>query len=183
MSDHSTISFDRDRWLRALEEIAIALGKDGDPVEICLIGSAACILGGMAGRSSVDLDVWKPSSRYDTLELKKAVENAGLVFNPVSEIEPDRSYIQIVEPGIVQVGTFDPVLIERMGRLRITRPPIENIIASKLPRCSDKDLEDIAYLRKKYAIAVESVESVVREFTGSAAENAKENLIYLHILQ
>ncbi len=64
MSSDSIISFDRDRWTRALEDIAVALGKDGDPVEICLIGSATCLLGGMEGRTSVDLDIWMPDSKF-----------------------------------------------------------------------------------------------------------------------
>ena len=166
-----------------LERIALALGKEGDPVELCLIGSAACILGGMAGRTSMDLDVWQPASDYERIELKAAVEQAGLLFNPISELEPDCSYIQIVEPGIVQVGNFQSVLIEKIGRMRITRPPIENIIAAKLPRCSEKDLEDIAYLKKKYDVPTDRVKAIIDEFHGHAAESARENLIYLEVLQ
>ena len=42
-----TPEYDKDRWMRALESLAHALGKDGPPVQLCLIGSAACIFSGM----------------------------------------------------------------------------------------------------------------------------------------
>lgn len=177
------ISFDRDRWLRALEEIAIALGKEGDPVEICLIGSAACLFGGMDGRTSRDLDVWQPASDYDMAELKAAVETAGLAFNPTSAIEPDMPYLQIVEPGIVQIGSFTPVKLLRIGRLRLTRPPIENIIAAKLTRCAEKDLADIRYLISQYQPDFELILKIIALFPNPASGNATANLVYLEIFQ
>jgi hypothetical protein len=183
MSDHSTISFDRDRWLQALEEIAIALGKEGDPVEICLIGSAACILGGMFERTSIDLDVWVPNSHFDELELKYAVTAAGLLYDPKTAKEPNKPYLQIVEPGIVQVGAFESVLIKRMGRLRITRPPYENIIASKLCRASLKDIQDIQYLMQNFRPDKKVIANLISSFPESLRDPAKENLIYLEIFE
>lgn len=177
------ISFDRDRWLRALEEIAIALGKEGDPVEICLIGSAACLFGGMDGRTSRDLNVWQPANDYDMAELKAAVETAGLAFNPTSAIEPDMPYLQIVEPGIVQIGSFTPVKLLRIGRLRLTRPPIENIIAAKLTRCAEKDLADIRYLISQYQPDFELILKIIALFPNPASGNATANLVYLEIFQ
>jgi hypothetical protein len=81
-------TYDKERWMLALEAMATALGKEGPPVKLCLIGSAACLLGNMPGRASRDLDVWKPSSSYDTLELKAAAQQAGVVFNPKEHLEP-----------------------------------------------------------------------------------------------
>jgi len=183
MSQDSIISFDRDRWLRALEEIAIALGKEGDPVEICLIGSAACIFGGMEGRTSRDLDVWQPESDFDITEFKKATEFAGLAFNPTSIIEPNIPYLQIVEPGIVQIGSFTPVKLMRMGRLRLTRPPVENLVAAKLTRCAEKDLADIRYLISQYAPDFEQITNIVASFPNPAREHGTENLVYLEIFK
>lgn len=182
MNQENTISFDRDRWWRALEDIALALGKEGEPVEICLIGSAVCIFGGMLERASRDLDVWKPNSSYDRSELQRCVESVGLAFNPMGEIEPTEAYLQIVEPGIVQVGEFQSVLIDRIGRLRITRPPIENIVAAKLSRASGKDIDDISFLIKKFAVNPDSVRKVISSFSEPAKTNAQENLIYLEVL-
>lgn len=183
MSQDSIISFDRDRWLRALEEIAIALGKEGDPVEICLIGSAACLFGGMDGRTSIDLDVWMPNSHFDELELKQVVLSAGLLFDPKTTEEPDKTYLQLVEPGIVQLGTFESVLVKRMGRLLITRPPYENIIASKLTRANFKDIQDIHFLMQTYRPSRDTIEKIIKSLPSSDRDVATENLIYLDILK
>ncbi len=127
------LQLDGEAWSLVLSELAQALGKDGPPIRLCLIGSAACLFGGMEGRTSADLDIWKPASDYDRLELKAAAEKAGLLFDPKQTLDPDRPYLQLVEPGLTQLGAFEPVLIERLGRLHLFRPPIENLIAAKLP--------------------------------------------------
>src|ERR1035441_673895 len=57
--------------LAVLADLAQALGKEGSPVRLCLIGSAACLFGGMDGRTSADLDIWKPASDYDRAELDR----------------------------------------------------------------------------------------------------------------
>jgi hypothetical protein len=175
--------YDRERWIRALEEIAAALGSEGEPVEICLIGSAACILGGMDGRTSRDLDVWSPNSNYDEMELRRAVDRAGLMFDPKSELEPDTAYIQIVEPGIVQLGDFQSVLAKRMGRLRLTRPPYENLVASKLVRAELKDIQDIQFMLQSYRISKESISAAVRSLPRPARDTAMENMIYLEVFK
>ncbi len=169
--------------MRALEEIAIALGKEGDPVEICLIGSAACLFGGMDGRTSIDLDVWMPNSRFDELELKQAVISVGLLYDPKTDEEPDKTYLQIVEPGIVQLGVFESVFVKKMGRLLVTRPPYENIIASKLTRANFKDIQDIHFLMQTYRPSRESIEKIIASLPNSDREVASENLIYLDILK
>lgn len=181
--EEDTISYDRERWLRALEEIATALGSEGDPVELCLIGSASCILGGMDGRTSIDLDVWMPNSDFDELELKRAVLDAGLLFDPKSELELGRAYVQIVEPGIVQMGNFESVSLKRMGRLRITRPPYENIIASKLVRSDLKDIQDIQFMMKTYRVDKEAVRQVIASLPAGPRDTAMENIVYLEILK
>ncbi len=176
-------SLDREHWLRILEDIAISLGDVGDPVEICLIGSATCILGGMDGRTSADLDVWLPKSDFDEMELKKAVIRSGILFDPKADLQSDTSYIQIVEPGIVQVGEFESVPVKRMGRLRITRPPYENLIASKLSRSNLKDIQDIQFLMQTYQVDKQAVMNIVDSLPHPAREDARNNLIYLDILK
>ncbi len=169
--------------MRVLENLAHALGKDGPPVQLCLIGSAACIFAGMELRTSEDLDIWQPASDYDYTELKNASENAGLCFSPTGMLEPDQPYLQIVEPGIVQVGEFEPVRMFKMGRLIVTRPPIENIIAAKLTRADAKDIADIQFLHKHYQTAIPSIKKIIDSYPIPTRETAKENLIYLEILE
>jgi hypothetical protein len=101
--------------MAVLERLAAALPRDGPPVGLCMIGSATCLFGGMEGRASGDLDIWKPARDHDRLELKAAAEKAGLLFDPKSALEPDSPYLQLVEPGLTQLGPFEPVLAERLG--------------------------------------------------------------------
>lgn len=182
-SDFQSSDFDKERWLRALADIAMALGPDGPPVQLCLIGSAACLFGGMDGRTSRDLDVWKPVSDYDLIELQQAVESAGLMFDPKSHLEPDQAYIQIVEPGLTQIGEFTPIRIDRLGRLILLRPPIENLIAAKLIRSAPKDLQDIQFLFQLHQPNRDTIKQIISTFPPTSRQLAEENLIYLDILQ
>jgi hypothetical protein len=179
----TTPSFDRDRWLSILEKMSGALSKDGSPVELCLIGSAACLFAGMELRTTEDLDIWQPSSDFDLIELKKAAEESGLSFNPKQILSPDLPYLQLLDPGIVQVGEFLPVRMFKIGRLIISRPPIENLIASKLTRAAPKDIQDIQFLHQHFRPDLAKIKNIVSEFPSSARDTATENLVYLEILK
>lgn len=170
-------------WWTVLGELAQALGKDGPPLRLCLIGSAACLFGGMEGRTSADLDIWKPASDYDRLELKTAAEKAGLLFDPKETLEPERPYLQLIEPGLTQLGAFEPVFIERLGRLHLFRPPTENLIAAKLLRADPKDLGDIRFLLRRHRPDFAAVRRVIAEFPAAARTRATENFVYLDVLE
>lgn len=174
-------SLSGEEWMTMLERLAEALGPEGGPVRLCLIGSAACLFGGMDGRASRDLDVWKPVSHYDRLELKRAAESIGLLFDPKTTLEPDKPYLQLIEPGVIEVGTFAPVLIDRLGRLEIWRPPIENLIVSKLIRCDAKDLSDIRFLISRHHPDRQCMHDLISALSAKAREQALENLVYLDI--
>ncbi len=169
-------------WMRILEKLAAALPPQGPPVKLCLIGSAACLFGGMDGRTSADLDVWRPHSDYDRAELRIAAEAAGIFFDPKSSLDPAKPYLQIVEPGLTQLGVFDPVPVERIGRLEISRPPIENLIAAKLIRADPKDISDIRFLISHHRPDPALIRAVVSTLPPASRERAEENLIYLEVL-
>ena len=177
------LQLDGEAWSAVLADLAGALGKEGSPLRLCLIGSAACLFGGMDGRTSADLDIWKPASDYDRLELKTAAEKIGLLFDPKQTLDPDRPYLQLIEPGLTQLGTFEPVLIERMGRLHLFRPPVENLIAAKLLRAEPKDLGDIRFLLSRHRPDLQCIRVVIAEFNSQARERAIENLVYLDVLE
>ena len=174
-------ALDREAWLVALEGIAKALGPTGQPVRLCLIGSVACVFGGMAARTTRDLDVWKPASDYDLAELKQAVEAAGLSFDPKSTLDPDKPYVQLVERGPTQVGQFEPVFMERLGRLHLYRPPVGHLIASKLVRGDDADIEDVVFLISKYQPARAEILAVIESFSEPGRTQALGNLIYFDV--
>ena len=169
--------------MAVLERLAAALGPEGPPLRLCLIGSAACLFGGMEGRTSGDLDIWKPASDYDRLELKAAAENAGLLFDPKATLEPDTPYLQLVEPGLTQLGPFEPVLVERLGRVHLYRPPVENLVAAKLIRAEPKDLGDIRFLVSRHRPDLQRVREIVAGFEPHARECASENLVYLEVFK
>jgi len=177
------LQLDGEAWTAVLEDLSRALGKEGSPLRLCLIGSAACLFGGMEGRTSADLDIWKPESDFDRLELKAAAEKAGLLFDPKSTLDPDRPYLQLVEPGLTQVGEFDPVLIDRIGRLHVYRPPIENLIAAKLIRAEPKDIGDVRFLVSRHRPDLKKVRRIVSGFKSQARQRAMENLVYLKVME
>jgi hypothetical protein len=177
------LQLDGEAWSAVLADMSRALGKKGSPVRLCLIGSAACLFGGMDGRTSADLDIWKPASDYDRQELKTAAEKAGLFFDPKQTLDPARPYLQLVEPGLTQLGAFEPVFIERIGRLQLYRPPVENLIAAKLIRAEPKDLGDIRFLVSRHRPDLKRVRQIIAEFNPQARERATENLVYLDVLE
>lgn len=174
---------DRDAWIGLLERIAEALPSEGAPVRLCLVGSAACLLEAMPGRASRDLDVWQPGSDFDRLELKRAVEAAGLLFDPRDTLAPDRPYVQIITPGPSQAGNFTPVLWARMGRLHVYLPPWPNLIASKLARGDERDVEDILFLAGKHRVSVSAVKACAETMPEPARQHVLENLVYLEIIK
>lgn len=174
-------ALNREEWMAVLERLAGALNPAGPPLRLCLIGSAACLFGGMEGRTSADLDVWKPASDYDRFELQAAAEKAGLLFDPKTTLEPDTPYLQLVEPGLTQLGPFEPVLLERLGRLHVYRPPAENLVAAKLIRAEPRDLGDIRFLVSHYRPDLQRVRQIVAAFEPHARERATENLVYLDV--
>jgi hypothetical protein len=177
------IGLNGEEWMAVLERLAMALRPEGSPLRVCLIGSAACLLGGMEGRTSQDLDIWKPASDYDRLELKAAAEQAGLLFDPKTSLEPDTPYLQLVEPGLTQLGPFEPILVERLGRLHLYRPPAENLVAAKLIRAEPKDLGDIRFLVSRHRPDLRKVREIIAGFEPRARQAATENLVYLDVIE
>jgi len=170
----------RDEWLERLTLVDQSLQRQGATVQLTLVGSAAGIFAGQPGRTSIDLDVWKPNSRYQFPALKKAVEDAGLLFDPKSTLEPETPYIQLVEPGIAETGKFETTeTLEQFNALRLERPPIANLVAAKLVRAEPRDLEDIAFLLSKYHPARQDIEQAVNTMPRQAREKATGNLVYL----
>jgi hypothetical protein len=117
------------------------------------------------------------------LELKVATKKAGLLFDPKTTLDPETPYLQLVEPGLTQLGEFDPVLIDRIGRLHIYRPPAENLIAAKLIRAEPKDIGDIRFLVSRHRPDLKKVRQIVTRFKSQARRRATENLVYLKVME
>ena len=126
--------------------------------------------------------MWRPHSDYDRAELRIATEAAGLLFDPKAALEPEKPYLQIVEPGLTQLGAFEPVLVDRMGRLEIYRPPAENLIAAKLIRAEPKDISDIRFLVSLHRPDPARIRALIATLPAASRERAEENLVYLEVL-
>lgn len=163
-----------------------------EDASLCLIGSAATILLGQPGRGTEDLDAWARASRFREEALRSAVEAAGLAFDPKEEF-PGEPYLQVVHPGIVQVPGYDPVEHRWFGQeeevvwqgehLTVTVPPPEAIMASKLVRGDDRDLEDCLWLMAAREIDAEAVLRAVRQMPRRAREDAEGNLEILSLMK
>jgi len=108
---------------------------------------------------------------------------AVLLFDPKRTLDPERPYLQLIDPGLTELGVFEPILVERIGRLELSRPPAENLIAAKLIRAEAKDLADIRFLMSHYRPDVQRIREIVNGFKRSARERVTENLIYLDTLE
>ena len=173
---------DRSDWIEKLEQLGRVLKKSGIQVEIVVLGSVPNILAGQPGRTTLDMDVWKPSSDFSEKELAKAARKVGLLFDPKGAVDPDMPYLQIVRPGIVQLGEFTAAPLERFGGLLMSRPPVENLIASKLCRATEKDVEDIAWLASQHRPDKSKIIQIIQTFPYPQRETAMENMVYLETI-
>jgi hypothetical protein len=181
---HSPKALNATEWREKLKKIAENLENT---THLTLVGSGANMLEGQPMRTSLDLDVWKPTSKYHPQDLATAVKKAGLLFNPTTE-NPSKPYIQMLDPDICQLGPFTPKpLLALKNKLHIEIPPIANRIASKLKRANPQDLQDIQWLlshsqTQKQNLSPEELEKIIEKFPHAYREATKENLILLEIL-
>lgn len=170
-------------WRDKLSMIGDALAHSGQEAEICIIGGVACMLDGMDARKSFDCDIFVPRSKFSSWALEKATRTVGLDFNPTNE-DPQTPYLQLITPGIVQIGKFsDKTVVAHTGGLTVSVPPPENLIASKLLRCSPKDLEDIAFLLAKHpSVKKDDVYAAIKTLPGSVRGVISENSVFLDVL-
>jgi hypothetical protein len=73
------------------------------------------------------------------------------------------------------------MLVERVGRLMLYRPPVENLIASKLVRGDARDVEDVIFLANKYRPSPAAVRSIAETFHNPGRRQVLKNLVYLDL--
>ena len=146
---------------------------------LVIFGSVPNALAGQPERTTLDIDIWKPKSIFYGNALKVAAEAIGLLYDPKDDLEPDKPYLQIVNPGIVQLGEFEPMPLGLFGNLTICQAPISNVIASKLCRATETDIEDIAWLMGQHQIDKGSIKAIISTFPQYQQETATENLVFL----
>lgn len=157
------------------ERLGSALQK---PTTLCLIGSTPGIACGQTERQTPDMDVWLAASDFDNSDLSKACRDAGILFDPKGEIDPDQVYIQLVRPGIVRLpGDFVPEVIGKYGNLTVAMPPPEYIAAAKLVRGSEVDIDDIVWWVRQRHLDTADIERAIGKLPNERdRETALENM-------
>lgn len=163
------------------ERLGAALQK---PALLCLIGSTPGIASGQPERQTPDMDVWLAASDFDTGDLAKACHEAGILFDPKGEIDPDQVYIQIVRPGIVRLPEdFRPEVIGRFGNLTIAMPPPEYIAAAKLVRGSEIDIDDVVWWVRQRGLDATDIEQVIAKLPNERdREAAAGNMTFIQLV-
>ena len=167
---------------QALNRVGEHLRK---PTRLVLIGSSVGMWYSQPGRMTEDIDVWSPRSEVDMADIMQACEKAGVHFDPQGyDAACDGLYLQMVKPGIVNVGKWrDDEHMFTSGNLTVVHPPAENIIASKLMRAEPSDLEDVVFLMARLNVTMDRIQAAVSTLPGLARETAEENMVYLTLHQ
>lgn len=168
-----------------VENLLMRLGEELDrPAVLCVIGSTSSIITGQPERQTPDIDVWFPGSSFDAGDLKRACEAVGLLYDPKGEVGPNDLYLQVVRPGIVSLPPdFTPEVIGEYGNLRIVMPPPEIVVAAKLARGTESDIEDaVWWVRGRDLCEGQIGDAIERIPNQRNRETARENLILVRLI-
>jgi len=172
---------DRARVLAIFEALGSKLSQ---PTTLCLIGSTPAIMLGQDERQTHDIDVWQPGSDYDSGELARACQEIGVLFDPKGELDPEAVYLQIVRPGTVSLPPAIGIeAIARFGKLTVAIPPPAIIVASKLTRATERDIEDVVWWVRQRALEPDAVEEAIGMLPRTVdREAARDNMIIVRLV-
>jgi hypothetical protein len=175
------MAIDPTRLMQIFDELGKRLVA---PSTICLIGSSPGIVSGQADRQSMDIDVWRPRSTFDDTEFRRACQEAGLLFDPKGELDPEAVYVQIVQPGIVKLpADFKLDILGRYGALTVAMPEPALLSAAKLVRGDPRDIEDVAWWVKERALDLDAIRAAVSALPdASQREVAGGNVILVELI-
>lgn len=168
-----------------VEGLLMRLGAQlSRPAVLCVIGSTSSIITGQPDRQTPDIDVWFPGSSFDAGDLKRACEAVGLLYDPKGEVGPDDVYLQVVRPGLVSLPPdFTPEVIGDYGNLRIVMPPPEIVVAAKLARGTESDIEDAVWWVRGRDLSERQIGDAIERIPSPRnREAAKENLILVRLI-
>jgi hypothetical protein len=175
------MTLDRNRLLSLFDELGANLVK---PATICVIGSTPGIVLGQPERQSQDIDIWSQRSSYDETEFRRACQDAGVLFDPRGQIDPNAIYVQIIRPGIVNLPEhFEIEVLGRYGALTVAMPAPALLVAAKLVRCEPRDIEDAAWWIKERALELDDVKSAVATLPNQLQQEvATENIVLVGLV-
>lgn len=134
-----------------------------EPAQLCIYGSAACMLLGEEDRFSVDVDIAGPYSKVSEPALAAAARQAGLPLNPPDEFSGD--HLEWVGPGrlcLAPPAAEDAVQLWQGSRLAVFTVSPADLVASRLIRYDPTDQADIQFLVIQSRLGIEQVEMAAR---------------------
>lgn len=138
-------------------------------------GGAAVALLGSGIRTTMDVDVAEPYSRFDQATFASASAQAGLPVNPGADYE--QAFLELV--GAFRLCVPEPT-VEKPGleifkgtNLTVRTGSAADLIASKLIRYDEQDQQDIQFLLKTGRVTL----SAVRESVGRLPESFREDAL------
>lgn len=155
-----------------------------EPQTICVMGAAALILLGQPERQTGDIDVWRPGSKMIDSDLQRLAAASGLAYDP-KEYEPDGAYLQIINPGIVNLPSVrddiwatgqDSRVLWQGRNLTVVCPPPPIIAASKLVRATEVDIDDVVYLIGAIGVSRKQILQAADKFPDADRETIRENM-------
>lgn len=163
--------------------LSVIGGRLQRPSIMVVVGSTASMLSGQEDRQTPDIDVWFPMSDFDAVDMKQAVEAAGLHYDPRGEIGGQDLYLQILRPGITMYPVeFETTTLGVFGNLTVKMPPAALMVATKLARATETDLEDVSWWMKNAGIDRSEVEAAIQRIPQRRhREEAAANLIFVDI--
>jgi hypothetical protein len=172
---------DRDRLMRIFDQLGQRLSS---AATICVIGSTPGIILGQPDRQSQDIDVWRPNSKYDETQFRRACQELGLLYDPRGELDPDAIYVQIVRPGLVNLPSdFKLEILGEYGVLTVAMPNPALLSAAKLVRGDPRDIEDVAWWAKERALDLDELRAAVGTLPDvTQREAAAENMVLVGLV-
>ncbi|MBI3852542.1 MAG: hypothetical protein HY298_19975 [Verrucomicrobia bacterium] len=151
--------------------------------EMCVFGSAACMLLGEEGRISLDVDIAGPYSKVDETQFRRAAAQIGLPVNPPADFAGD--HIEWIGP--LRLCLADPAMGGRVvlwqgEHLTVFTVSAADLTASKLIRYDPTDQADIQFLMIHGRLGMEAIAQAVQRLPDAfrADMMVVENLKNLH---
>ncbi len=168
-----------------IEKIFRGLGRVlSTPTTLCIFGNSPAMFCGQPSCQIQNIDVWHAGSVYDGGSLSEACSKVGVLYDPKGEIDPDSVYFQIVRPGIVALpAKFETESLAQFGNLKLVMPAPAVLVAAKLVRANDNDINDIVWWMRHRNLKEHQIKQAIKHFPdNSQRETAKENIVFVQLV-
>jgi hypothetical protein len=106
-------------------------------------------------------------------------------YSTRGETDPNAIYIQIIRPGIVRLpAEFQTEILGRYGALTVAMPKLALLLAAKLVRGEQRDIEDVVWWTSERTLDLDEVRAAVATLPDRAQrEAATENIVLVGLVR